>query len=89
MQPQGGPKAKGSRGWVRRALTISVFRSSQSAGKRFPRRRDLTTRQNDDCEVGLSTHLQGMQPPHLLGVGTKLSKRVVVFLMVVVWSGAG
>ena len=24
-QPQGGPNAKGSRGWVRGALTISVF----------------------------------------------------------------
>ena len=61
---------KGSRGWVRRALKTSVFHFSPSVGKHFLWRRDLTTRKID-CEVGLSTHLQGLQPPHLLRVGTK------------------
>ena len=88
MQPQGGPKTKGSRGWTRRALTISVFHYSQSVGKRFLRRRDLTTRIND-CEVGLSTHLPGLQPPHQLRVGTKLLWRVVLFLMVGWWGVRG
>ena len=32
MQPQGGPKTKGSRGWMRRALAILIYHSSPSLG---------------------------------------------------------
>ena len=53
----GWPKTMGSRGWVRRALTISVFHSSQSVGKRILRRRDLTMRWGGSPSHGLAAFL--------------------------------